>query len=129
MTIVFRAARTQRQAKDNHCQCQSAPGFEAGWGSLRVGSNGIWFASRGRGRGTHCAPRRRPQTLLGLSSCLAVAKIGTTMAGLLKLINRKPKAHINVDEEHCNPYAVALKYPEESERLFDCDLKLLLMDG
>jgi hypothetical protein len=51
------------------------------------------------------------------------------MATLLTLINRKSKAHINIDEEHRNPYAVALKYPEESETLFDCDLKLLLMDG
>ena len=48
---------------------------------------------------------------------------------MLKLINRKSKAHINIDEEHRNPYAVALKYPEESEQVFDCDLKLLLMDG
>jgi hypothetical protein len=51
------------------------------------------------------------------------------MAGLLAAIKKKPKARINTGEEHHNPYAVALQFPEESERLFDGDLKLLLMDG
>jgi hypothetical protein len=51
------------------------------------------------------------------------------MAALLNLIKTKPKALINPVEEHHNPYAVAMQFPEESDTLFDQDLKLLLMDG
>jgi hypothetical protein len=49
--------------------------------------------------------------------------------GLLGLIKKKPHALINPVEEHRNPYAVAMQFPEELDTLFDGELKLLLMDG
>ena len=50
------------------------------------------------------------------------------MAGIVGLIKAKPlKPVINAIEN--NPYGMATKFPEEPDRLFDGELKLLLMDG
>jgi hypothetical protein len=50
-----------------------------------------------------------------------------TMAGLVGLIKSKPKPVIN--DVSNNPYSMAMQLPEPSERIFDGELKLLLMDG
>ncbi len=50
------------------------------------------------------------------------------MPGLVGNIRGKSMAHLTPDVKN-NPYASALKFPEESARLFDGELKLLLMDG
>ncbi len=50
------------------------------------------------------------------------------MAGLVGLIKAKPLKPV-IAPVNSNPYAIALEFPDESARLFDGDLKLLLMDG
>jgi hypothetical protein len=50
------------------------------------------------------------------------------MAGIVGLIKSKPLKPI-IPAVVNNPYAIALEFPDESDRLFDGDLKLLLMDG
>ena len=55
-------------------------------------------------------------------------KRNASMAGIVGLIKAKPlKPVINAIEN--NPYGMATKFPEEPDRLFDGELKLLLMDG
>ena len=49
------------------------------------------------------------------------------MAGLVGLIKNKPKPVANVSDN--NPYAMAMCIPAETDRIFDGELKLLLMDG
>ena len=49
------------------------------------------------------------------------------MAGLVGLIKNKPKPVANVSDN--NPYAMAMCMPAETDRIFDGELKLLLMDG
>ena len=50
------------------------------------------------------------------------------MAGLVGLIKSKPLKPI-LNPLNNNPYTMAMRFPEESERIFDGELKLLLMDG
>jgi hypothetical protein len=50
------------------------------------------------------------------------------MAGIVGLIKNKPLKPI-IAPVNNNPYAIALEFPDESARLYDGDLKLLLMDG
>ncbi len=50
------------------------------------------------------------------------------MPGLVGLIRSKTLPILAPDAKN-NPYAIAMKFPEESARLFDGELKLLLMDG
>ncbi len=50
------------------------------------------------------------------------------MAGLVGLIKSKPLKPV-IAPVVSNPYAIAMEFPEESTRLFDGELKLLLMDG
>ena len=50
------------------------------------------------------------------------------MAGIVGLIKSKPLKPV-LSLSNNNPYAMAMRLPEESERIFDSELKLLLMDG
>jgi hypothetical protein len=50
------------------------------------------------------------------------------MAGLVGLIKAKPLKPV-LSATSNNPYAMAMQIPAESDRIFDGDLKLLLMDG
>jgi hypothetical protein len=47
------------------------------------------------------------------------------MAGLIKGKKSKPVTNTVVND----PYAMAMRFPEVSEIIFDGELKLLLMDG
>ena len=50
------------------------------------------------------------------------------MAGLVGLIKAKPLKPV-LSATSNNPYAMAMQIPAESDRIFDGELKLLLMDG
>jgi hypothetical protein len=50
------------------------------------------------------------------------------MSGIVGLIKSKPLKPV-IAPVHNHPYAIALEFPDEPARLFDGDLKLLLMDG
>mmetsp|Transcript_52361 Transcript_52361/g.109235 ORF Transcript_52361/g.109235 Transcript_52361/m.109235 type:complete len:514 (-) Transcript_52361:54-1595(-) len=50
------------------------------------------------------------------------------MPGLVGIIRSKTLPVLTPDVKN-NPYAIAMKFPDESARLFDGELKLLLMDG
>jgi hypothetical protein len=50
------------------------------------------------------------------------------MPGLVGIIRSKTLPILTPDVKN-NPYATAMKFPDESARLFDGELKLLLMDG
>ncbi len=48
--------------------------------------------------------------------------------GLVGLIKNKPLKPV-LNATNNNPYAMAMQLPTESDRIFDGELKLLLMDG
>jgi hypothetical protein len=50
------------------------------------------------------------------------------MAGIVGLIKSKSLKPV-LNPSSNNPYAIAMRFPEESDRIFDGELKLLLMDG
>jgi hypothetical protein len=51
------------------------------------------------------------------------------MAGIVGILKKKQKPIVNSDAPKHNPYTMASEFPEEEDRLFDSELKLLLMDG
>jgi hypothetical protein len=51
------------------------------------------------------------------------------MAGIVGILKKKQKPIVTTDGPKHNPYAMASEFPEEDDRLFDSELKLLLMDG
>jgi hypothetical protein len=51
------------------------------------------------------------------------------MAGIVGILKKRPKPVVNADGPKHNPYTMATEFPEEEDRLFDSELKLLLMDG
>jgi hypothetical protein len=50
------------------------------------------------------------------------------MAGIVGLIKSRPLKPVVVPTNN-NPYGMAMNLPEEPDRIFDGELKLLLMDG
>jgi hypothetical protein len=51
------------------------------------------------------------------------------MAGLAGMIKNKPPPLVNPEDRVTDSYSMAVDFPLESDRLFDGELNLLLMDG
>jgi hypothetical protein len=50
------------------------------------------------------------------------------MSGLVAILKKKQRAAAP-EAAHSNPYALASEFPAETDRIFDNEINLLLMDG